>query len=898
MSDSSIASHNTAPTLASKNLPRRVRHLLEGILEFASDEFERGLMSSLNEFEQQLFKFAEQARSAAVQTRWLEAQRLIKRTRHDLVPRFLIALEAELSLLREPYQPKPLFMSRLGVGMGTELSLVNDLEIDEATIMIEISNRGEMRNSLPLYLLGQRFGVLAGKPAFDSESLPIGPQALCRMLRDASDCLGLAEEHRLMFFKIFEKQVMPMYGNLIESVNNYLAKNNVLPNLQYVPIRARPKSQSVPVENLGENTQQASKGRTGNGTPLALEDENHQSSARSSLRASKSSNAAQTEQPDSAQNLSGNPFTGGMGNSHGFGGGGQGGSAGGQTTGGNYGGDGQTTGGNYGGGGQNGGQTAGGNYGGGGQGGSQSAGSGRNTNSGGGLSIRGNISGNNGAGNHNSAGNNNESTGELDEASFNMMRQLLASRKQLLGKLSPEKIQTAISKSEPVPATLLQKTLQMLQGKPATPVLTAGKPTARNIQHIKQDLMSQLRMNSDSPEAPVLNEEDNDAIDLVGMLFDSINKDVKANSPAAHLLAKLQVPLLRVALQDKGFFTKQNHPARQMLGAIAESGAYWLGDDDADPALLGKMNAVVDRTVREFDGDMSLFQQLLTDINSHLQILTRKAEVAEKRHIEAARGKEKLAMARDQASVAVNALLKDQAMPRFTHTLLSQAWTDVMALTALRSGEDSDAWKQQLGVAERLIQVAKAPPGQALISADEAQQLRQELESSLTQVGYQSDEATAITERLIDPQSGKEGDSASRTELTMRLKSRARFGEDVAATKAKKVKLTSDEQARFEQLKLVAFGTWFEFITNQQGDRIRRRMAWYSTTTGHSLFVNQRGQKVGEYHLEVLAKMLVRGELFIVEEKTGGIIDRAWQSVMNALRSFAGQSPAEATVAL
>ena len=862
MSDSSIASHNTAPTLASKNLPRRVRHLLEGILEFASDEFERGIMSSLNEFEQQLFKFADQARSATVQTRWLEAQRLIKRTRHDLVPRFLIALEAELSLLRESHQPKPLFMSRLGVGMGSELSLVNDMEIDEASIIIEIANRGEMRNSLPLYLLGQRFGVLAGKPAFDSESLPIGPQALCRMLRDASDCLGLAEEHRLMFFKTFEKQVMPMYGNLIESVNNYLAKNNVLPNLQYVPFRARPKLQSSPVEQLIERTQQAANGPASSGVPLALEDQDHQGSAHSSATESKSQNAAQTDRQDGGQHMSSNPFTGGMSNAGGFGARGHAGAASPDSSG-------QTTTGN----------------------------AARRSTSGGGLSIRGNVADDNNAATNNSDGE--DSTGELDEASFNMMRQLLASRKQLLGKLSPEKIQTAAgqtatSQTETVPASLLQRTLQMLQGKPATPVLSAGKPTARNIQHVKQDLMSQLRMNSDSQEPPVLNEEDNDAIDLVGMLFDSINKDVKANSPAAHLLAKLQVPLLRVALQDKGFFTKQNHPARQMLGAIAESGAYWLGDDDADPALLGKLNAVVDRTVREFDGDMSLFQQLLSDINSHLQILTRKAEVAEKRHIEAARGKEKLAMARDQASVAVNALLKDQTMPRFTHTLLSQAWTDVMALTALRSGEDSDAWKQQLGVAERLIQVAKALPGQSPISADEAQQLKQELESSLTQVGYQSDEATAITERLIDPQSGKEGDSASRTELTMRLKSRARFGEDVAGAKAKKVKLNTDEQARFEQLKLLAFGTWFEFVVNQQGERVRKRIAWYSTTTGHSLFVNQRGQKVGEYHLEALAKMLVREELFIVEEKTGGIIDRAWQSVMNALRSFAGQSVVEA----
>nr|WP_158637111.1 DUF1631 family protein [Arenimonas daejeonensis] len=59
----------------------------------------------------------------------------------------------------------------------------------------------------------------------------------------------------------------------------------------------------------------------------------------------------------------------------------------------------------------------------------------------------------------------------------------------------------------------------------------------------------------------------------------------------------------------------------------------------------------------------------------------------------------------------VEGLLKKQNLPRFTHTLLSQAWTDVMALTSLRQGEDSDAWKQHLEIAERLISVAKAAPG-------------------------------------------------------------------------------------------------------------------------------------------------------------------------------------------
>ena len=45
--------------------------------------------------------------------------------------------------------------------------------------------------------------------------------------------------------------------------------------------------------------------------------------------------------------------------------------------------------------------------------------------------------------------------------------------------------------------------------------------------------------------------------------------------------------------------------------------------------------------------------------------------------------------------------------------MLSQAWTDVMALTALRHGEDSETWRQQLEVAGRLIAIAKDMRGAA-----------------------------------------------------------------------------------------------------------------------------------------------------------------------------------------
>lgn len=783
MSDATIAAHGTAQKSVSEELPRRVRHLLQGIFELASNEFELALTASLSEFELQLFKFAEKGCSASEEVRWLEARRSIKRTRHELVPQFMSALNAELADLRNPSPAGTSIEARGGIGIGAEPSLFRKPDMDETTVVSEIANRVEMRNNLPLYLLGQRFGVLAGKPGFGPESIPIGPQAFCRMLRDASDCLGLCLEHRLIFFRVFESQVMLSYGHLIESVNNYLARNIILPNLQYMPTRARPKSEATAAGWTTEPGKRLAKGH-----------------APRFLGLSRESDEGTTDVPVRAHE---------------------------------------------------------------------------------------------GIGSRQNAVRPASSSGPQGDTTFDLLRQLLASRNRLLEKLRPTGGAQGPVASEPVPAWLLQDTLHKLQGLPATPVFSAGKPAARNIQHVKQELLSHLRMSSGNQEASVLTDEDNDVIDLIGMLFENLSKDAKPNRLATQLLEKLQVPLLRVALQDKSFFTRQDHPAKKMLDVIAESGAYWLGDDDADPALLGKMNAVVDRTVREFDGDMSLFPQLVSDINGHLQLLTHKAEVAERRHVEAARGKERLALARDRASAAVAGLLDEATLPRFTRTLLSEAWTDVMALTALRQGEGSAVWKQQLGVVEQLIQVAKAPPGTSPLSADGSRRLKQELESALTQVGYQTDEAAAITQRMIDPQSGEKDDSASRTELTLRLKSQARFGADIKAAKTQLAPLTAEEQARHEQLKMVAFGTWFEFSINQQGDRIRRRLAWYSTTTGHSLFVNQRGQKVGEYPLAALAQMMVRGELHIAKEKAGGIIDRAWQSVMTTLRSFAGRTGTE-----
>src|SRR4029434_3752301 len=116
-----------------------------------------------------------------------------------------------------------------------------------------------------------------------------------------------------------------------------------------------------------------------------------------------------------------------------------------------------------------------------------------------------------------------------------------------------------------------------------------------------------------------------------------------------------------------------------------------------------------------------------------------------------------------------------------------------------------------------------------------------------------------------------------------------RLGEDPAEKRKPELSPRSgEEQARYDQLRTIPYGTWIEFVTNQQGDVVRRRLSWYSPVTDNALFVNQRGQRVGEQSLDSVGRMLARGQARIVVADRARLIDRAWQATLNALRSFAG----------
>ena len=775
-----------------RDWPPRVRQLVEGVLSLCSTNLERTVVAALDDTESQLFKLAEQSRNNESQYRCFETLREIKRGRADVAPRLMLAVEDKLArfdrhgaAMRDAQAP-----ARSGMPARKELALVETRELEESLALQEFVAKTEVRQAPALFLLGHRFGVLAGAPAFDAETLAVGPTGLAEALQHACACLDVSADHRVLLFHAFDRSSHAAIGELYAALNQYFVERRILPLLQASVQRAK---------GAGDN-------RAADGA--------EESPPESPASAPAAGPTAAPRRPGTASAPHGHMPPPGI-------------------------------------------FTPPGAY------------------PPPGVGMRA------------------VAPDDRDAELFTTLRELLAGRRSALGVADSAPSNGYVPSSDD-----LQSVLGTLQAKPISPTMMGGKLVQRSVGHLKQDLLAQLRQHAPDGKAPQLAAEDSDTIDLVGMLFDYLTKNVRPNGSTQSLMTKLQVPLLRVALRDKNFFTRRSHPARQLLNAIAETGTHWLDDSEgpADRALVDKMQVVVDKVSQQFDGNLGLIENMLTDLSQHMHTLARKAEVAERRHVDAAKGREKLSVAREQAQAAIAERIAAAKPNKLVRTLLEQAWTDVLALTLLRQGEDSETYAKRLHVADQLIAATGARSGD-----DKAPpELRGEIETALDQVGYHKDDVQAVVKRLFTPDEAQAGEEAvTSTEIAIKLKSKPRLGEDGAAVattsatlRTKKAFAPDSAEARaLERLKTLPFGTWFEFRTNQQGDKVRRKLAWFSTLTGHCLFVNQRGVRVDEKNLDQLARDLAGGQVWIVEPETETLVDRAWKAIVSSLKQLIGRDP-------
>ena len=493
-------------------------------------------------------------------------------------------------------------------------------------------------------------------------------------------------------------------------------------------------------------------------------------------------------------------------------------------------------------------------------------------------------------------------TGESGESAAELLQtlhDLFQARRAYTGPAAP-----AVASHVPLPtANELIGALSVLQNQAAARSAPAPVHDPIGLTHevlqLKEQLLTQLgALRGHRPEQVATIDED--AIDLVGMLFEFILEDRNLPAQMQVLLARLQIPYLKAAILDRKLFAHRQHPARRLLDGLAEAAKGWSAESDRDGRLLGTVKSIVDRLLQEFDDDLGIFERLRAELQRFQENAGRRAQLAEQRVAESTRGREKLEQARRRAAREIGLRTEGHTLPPLVHGVLTRAWANYLVLTLLRQGEESPEYQDALRFIDDFI-VSTLPAR----DADARRALRQilpgierSLRRGLASVAFQDSDVERLLAQLhryyrqqlgeIAPAPAEAAAQAASLPIPDSVQPLAedpdRADEDDTHG------LPAEASAQLERVYALRPGTWLEF-TLRDGTPERAKLSWISPMSGRYLFVNRRGLKVADHSPHELAMALAGNRLRILD--SNALFDRAMDAIVDRLSHPADGRPTD-----
>ncbi|MES2826211.1 MAG: DUF1631 family protein [Pseudomonadota bacterium] len=326
--------------------------------------------------------------------------------------------------------------------------------------------------------------------------------------------------------------------------------------------------------------------------------------------------------------------------------------------------------------------------------------------------------------------------------------QVLHTLRDLLG--SRNAVPTQRNMGEEIATQELVKILSLAQHQNSFNAAAAANSAQLNVRELLKNLLSNSAPNQ---PAPAINQVDDDIINLVSMMFDFILDDRNLAAPMKALIGRLQLPMVKVAIADKSFFSKGGHPARRLLNEMAMAALGWQESSEENQrkdSLFNKMEMTVQAILSDFETDMGIFNNLLTDFRAFLEKDKRRAQILEQRTIDAEDGKAKSEYARGQVDGILNRITSGHDLPAPAQKLLRDAWGNVLFITVLKQGIDSEEWQAAVRTAQQLVWSLTAPLNkenrQGLLKL--VPELLQKLRHGLEDISFSPFETTQLFKQL------------------------------------------------------------------------------------------------------------------------------------------------------
>jgi hypothetical protein len=424
---------------------------------------------------------------------------------------------------------------------------------------------------------------------------------------------------------------------------------------------------------------------------------------------------------------------------------------------------------------------------------------------------------------------------------------------------------TSAGQQRPLSQSEMMSVLSLLQATPSATLRAAVGDDGESLgQRLKSEVLSGATRLGVDPSSARLDPQDEDAIDLVGMLFDVMLDERELEGGARDLIAKLVVPFVKVALLDRRMFVQKTHPARKLLNSLAEACEGNTGESPAERVLMGKVEEIVERLIAEFNENLAIFLTLEEEFREFLAQHRRRIEIAERRAAETQRGQEKLELARARAATELAQRVgADEELPQSIGEFLRQPWGHHLTLAILREGDDGQGVRDSLALADALV--AEVAQAKARMSGKRwLQDHESGLKKVFASVGVHGDGSDAAIAALRDTLTAI---AELRPELERALPELPAIALPSAPPAETPVLEFGGPQpeegfdnAEVERFRIMEVGTWMDFI-DKEGKLQAGKLSWVSPISKRLLFVNRRGVRFCVASPEELAVMARLGRL-------------------------------------
>jgi len=284
--------------------------------------------------------------------------------------------------------------------------------------------------------------------------------------------------------------------------------------------------------------------------------------------------------------------------------------------------------------------------------------------------------------------------------------QVLNRLNRLVGRQLPDFAATSHAPAPPSPR--LSAAIAEAQENVARRLTTAPRDGAVRAPVGTPALLEELQQRKLALKQAATSPVERATIEIVALLFQSILMEDAIPATVRVWFARLQMPVLRVAISEPDFFATVEHPARRLIDRM---GACVMGFDSSSRAVGDLLEKEIKRVVQVVeaypDTGRRVFQTVLTEFEKFLEHYFRNENEASKKGVSLAAQVEQRETMAIQYTIELRKMLNDVPVQEGVREFLFQVWADVLATTAVKSGA-GDATKEMKRAAADLIWSASA----------------------------------------------------------------------------------------------------------------------------------------------------------------------------------------------